>query len=189
MQIGVILVVAAVVFGLCYLIDKGFAKLFRSQAEHQSGKAVRLNKRYGSIGIILVVLGVAAIFMGISSDWILIVGGAIVAVMGVCLVVYYMGFGIFYDNDTCLLTTMKSGSRTYHYRDIQSQQLYNNQGHLLIELYLSDGRAAQIQSAMPGALAFMDHAFGAWCRQTGKQPEDCPYYDPENCCWFPPVEG
>lgn len=189
MQFVVILLVAAVVFGLCYLIDKGFAKLFRSQAEHKTGKAVRLNKRYGSIGIILVVLGIAAIFMGIGGDWVLIAGGAVVAAMGVGLVVYYMTFGVFYDTDTFILTTIKNGSHTYHYRDIQNQQLYNNQGHLLIELYLSDGRAAQIQSTMPGALDFMDHAFRAWCRQTGRTEADCPWYDPANCCWFPPVEG
>lgn len=189
MQIAIYILVAAVVFSLCYLVDKGFTKIFRSQAEHQSGKAVRLNKRYGSFGLILAVLGIAAVFMGLSGDWVLVVGGGIVIVMGLCLVVYYMSFGIFYDTDTFILTTIKGGSRTYHYRDIQAQQLYNNQGHLLIELYLSDGRVAQVQGTMPGAYDFMDHAFAAWCRQTGKTQADCPHYDPANSCWFPPVEG
>ena len=59
----------------------------------------------------------------------------------------------------------------------------------LIELYLSDGRAVQVQGTMEGAYAFMDHAFSAWLKQTGRTREDCPFYDPQNSCWFPPVEA
>lgn len=188
MQFVVILLVAAAVFGVCYLIDKGFTKLFRSQAEHKSGKAVRLHKRYASIGIIMLVLGLAAIFMALGEDWVLVVGGAIVMAMGVGLIVYYMTFGVFYDTDSFIFTNIKNGSRTYHYSDIKNQQLYNNQGHLLIELQFADGKAAQLQANMPGVLDFMDHAFRAWCRQTGKTEADCPWYDAANCCWFPPVE-
>ena len=53
-----ILLVAAAVFGVCFLVDKAFAKLFRSKAQHRSGKAVRANKRYGLFGVILLVLGI-----------------------------------------------------------------------------------------------------------------------------------
>ena len=49
MEYILILIVAALVFGICFLIDKGFTKLFRSQAEHMSGTAVRLSKRYGDL--------------------------------------------------------------------------------------------------------------------------------------------
>ena len=41
------LLIAGIIFGLCYLVDKAFAKLFRSKAQHRSGLAVRANKRYG----------------------------------------------------------------------------------------------------------------------------------------------
>lgn len=184
-----IIIVAAVVFGICFLVDKGFQKLFRNQAEHMSGKAVRLNKRYAAFGVIMLVLGVAAIFAGLSNGTVLIVGGVLVILMGVGLVVYYMSYGIFYDTDSFIFTSLGKGSITYYYRDIQNQQLYNNQGHLLIELYMSDGRAIQIQSGMEGAFDFMDHAYAAWLRQTGRREEDCPFHDPANCCWFPPAEG
>ena len=63
MDFLIVIAVMAAAFGLFFLIDKGFTKLFRSQAQHFSGKAVRLSKRYGSIGIILVGLGIAAIFI------------------------------------------------------------------------------------------------------------------------------
>ena len=102
MEFVAVIVVAAAVFGLCYLIDKGFTKLFRSQAQHRSGMSVRLNKRYGSIGLLLAVLGVAAVFAGINSGegWILPAGGGIIIVTGAFLVAYYIAYGVFYDENS-----------------------------------------------------------------------------------------
>ena len=189
MEIALVLLVAALVFGVCFLVDKGFKKLFRSQAEHMSGKAVRLNKRYGSLGLIIGVIGLAAVFSGLSGNWLMIVGGCILIVLSVCLVVYYMTYGIFYDTDSFIFNSFGKRRRKYYYRDIQNQQLYNNQGHLLIELYMADGKSVQLQSGMEGCFDFMDYAYAAWLRQTGRQEKDCPFHDPANSCWFPPVEG
>jgi hypothetical protein len=187
MGIVTILIICALVFGVCFLIDKGFTKLFRSQAQHFSGKAVRLNRRYGSIGLLIAVVGLIGLFMGLPEDWVLIVGGALVVLMGIGLVVYYMGYGVFYDENSFLFMTLGKQTKTYYYNAIRAQQLYNNQGHLLIELHMSDGNVIQLQSTMNGCYEFMDHAFAAWLKQTGKKKEDCPYYDPDNSCWFPPV--
>lgn len=189
MEFVAVIIVAAVVFGVCFLVDKGFTKLFRSQAQHMSGLAVRLSKRYGSIGLVIAVIGLAAIFMGLTKDWVLIAGGAIMVVMGVGLVVYYMSYGVFYDENSFIFMTFGKPNVTYYYKDITAQQLYNNQGHLLIELYMKDGTTIQLQSTMNGCYDFMDHAFYAWLRQTGRTQESCTFYDPQNSCWFPPVGG
>ena len=183
-----VIILAAVVFGICFLVDKGFTKLFRSQAQHASGTAVRLSKRYGSIGLIVAVIGLAAVFTGLKEGWVLIAGGAIMLATGIGLVVYYMSYAVFYDEDSFLFTTIGKRAKTYYYRDIKQQQLYNNQGHLLIELHMADGDTVQLQSTMHGYDKFMDHAFEAWLEQTGKTKEDCPFHDPEKSCWFPPVE-
>lgn len=183
-----VLIVAALVFGVCFLIDKGFTKLFRSQAQHHTGLSVRLNKRYATIGLVLIVLGVAAVFAGIGESVLLIVGGGFIAVIGIGLVVYYMTFGVFYDADTFLLTTFGKKSKAYEYRDIRCQQLYNNYGQTVIELHMTDGRTVHLQPAMPGAYDFLDKAFSAWCRQRGIREEDCQFHDTDNSCWFPPVE-
>ena len=191
MEYLAVIIVAAAVFGVCFLVDKAFTKLFRSQAQHRSGLAVRLNKRYGSIGLIIAVLGVAAVFLGLGGQegWVLPAGGGVLIVVGIGLVVYYMTFGVFYDADSFILTRFGKSSVTYMYKDIQSQQLFNNQGHTLIELYLTDGDTLQLQSNMTDVYPFLDHAFEAWCRQTGRKVEECSFYDPSNSCWFPPVEG
>ena len=184
-----ILIVAALVFGVCFMIDKGFTKLFRSQAQHYSGLSVRLNKKYGAFGLILFVLGLAAIFTGLNESLLLIIGGAFVAVVGVGLVVYYMTFGVFYDEETFLLTTFGKKSKAYRYSEISGQQLYNSYGQIVIELHMTDGRTVQLQAAMPGVYPFLDKAFSAWCRQRDIREEDCQFHDTDNSCWFPSVEG
>ena len=72
MEIIPIVLVAAAVFGVCYLVDKAFTKKFRSQAQHMSGMAVRANKRYGVFGVVLTILGILAICVGITDGPVLI---------------------------------------------------------------------------------------------------------------------
>ena len=104
MQFVIVLLIAAAVFGVCYLVDKGFSKAFRGKAQHRSGMAVRANKRFGVFGVVLTVLGVMAFCIGIGDGPVLIVGGLIVFAMGVFLAVYYLSFGIFYDGESFLMS-------------------------------------------------------------------------------------
>lgn len=176
-------------FALCFAVDKGFTKIFRGKKQHQSGLSVKLNKKYGLVGILLTVLGIGALIAGIREDsGLLMVGGPVVSLMGVGLLVYYMSFGIFYDDDSFILTTFGNKSMTYRYAEIKAQQLYNAYGAIVIELHLTDGRAVQLHASMEGAYAFMDKAFFRWLEQTGRMQEECDFFDPQNSCWFPPVE-
>lgn len=184
-----IILTAAATFGLCFLVDKGFTKIFRGEVQHTSGLSVRLSKRYGSFGVILTVVGLAALFAGLNGEKLLIIGGPVVMLVGIGLVVYYMTFGIFYDDDSFILTTFGKRSTTYRYSQIQGQLLYNASGNILVELHMTDGRTVPVQSNMTGSDAFLDAAFAAWCRQTGYSPEDCEFHDPDNSLWFPMMEG
>lgn len=186
MGILYILVIAAVVFGICFVIDKLFTKVFRSKQQHTSGLAVRCSKKYGSIGLLIGILGIAAIFAG---GTLMLVCGILLILCSAALVTYYLTFGIFYDEDAFVYTRFGKKSITYRYRDILSQQLYNSAGNIVIELHMADGKAVQLQSAMDGVYPFLDKAFTLWLRQTGRKQEDCPFYDPQNSCWFPPAEG
>ena len=189
MQIFAILILAALVFGICYLIDKGFQKTFRNKPQHKSGLSIRPNKRYATFGIILTILGLAALFSSADSI-VLLVGGILILVMAIGLIVYYMTFGIYYDEDTFLYTTFGKKSMEYRYQDIKSQQLYVIQGgNVVIELHMADGKAVSVQSAMLGVYAFLDTAFAGWCRQKGINSDDCSFYDPANSCWFPTEEN
>ena len=188
-QLIPIALIAAVIFGICYLIDKAFAKLFRSKAQHRSGKAVRANKRYGVFGVILTVLGIMAIFVGTTDGPVLIWGGIIVLLMGIALAVYYLSFGIFYDGESLLLQRFGKKSLTYMYKDIIGQKLYLIQGgNIVVELHMADGSAVSVQSSFDGVYPFLDTAFAGWCLQTGRDPESCSFHDPSQSLWFPTVE-
>lgn len=186
---GAVILIIAGVFLLCYLADKGFTKLFRGKVQHQSGKSVRLSKRYGSIGLILFAFGLAAVFMGINNaEWVLAGGACLLVLGGIALVIAYMSFGIYYDEDSFILSKFGKPSVTYYFKDIRSQQLYLASGNVVVELHMADGSHFQVHTGMTGMYTFMDDAFAAWLQLTGRTQADCPWYDVENSCWFPPYE-
>ena len=181
--------VAAVIFGICFLVDKAFSKLFRSKAQHRSGMAVRANKRYGLFGVVLIVLGILAVCVGFSDGPVLIWGGIIVLMMGIALTVYYLSFGIFYDGESLLLQRFGKKDVTYYFRDILGQKLYLIQGgNIVVELHMADGSTVSVQSSFEGVYPFLDTAFAGWCLQTGRDPQSCDFHNPSQSLWFPTVE-
>lgn len=188
-QFIAIILVAAVVFGICYLVDKAFAKAFRSKAQHKSGMAVRLTKRYGLFGVIFSALGIMAVCVGVTDGWVLTAGGIIILILGICLSVYYLTFGIFYDGESFLQSRFGKQDVTYYYKDIVGQKLYVVQGgNIIVELHMKDGSTVSLQSTMDGVYPFLDTAFAAWCLQTGRDPQSCDFHDPSQSLWFPTVE-
>ena len=183
-----ILLFAAVIFGICRVVDVYFTKAFRSKAQHRSGLAVRVSKMYGIMGIALTILGVLAIVVS-EGGLLLLVGGIIVLAMGVGLAAHYLTKGIFYDSETFLISGFGKKDILHRYGDIREQRLYIVQGgNVIIELHMADGSAVSIHTSMEGAYPFLDHAFNAWCRQTDQDPEDCTFHDPGNHLWFPNEE-
>lgn len=186
MQLITALIVAALVFALCFLVDKGFTRIFRSQKQHASGTAVRAGKKYGIFGILFTMVGILAIVNWSSQGAILLAGGILAALIGVFLCAYYLSFGIFYDEDSFLLSSLGKKSVSYQFRDIRSQQLFAvSGGSVVIELTLADGKTVSLQSGMEGVYPFLDTAFLGWCRQTGHDPEQCGFHDPSKSWWFP----
>lgn len=186
-----IIIVAVLTFAALFLIDKGFTKVFRGKAQHKTGLAVRLPKRNGVAGIILTALGVAALLTDFEeSKRLMLFSGIVVVILGIGLIVYYMTFGLFYDEDSFIVTTFGKKSVTYRFSDIKEQQLYTTTGgSTIVELHMTDGRAVSLQSTMEGVYPFLDKAFYRWCEQKGIDPDSCDFHNPDNSCWFPPVEG
>ena len=186
MQIIPILLVAAIVFGICRLVDKAFTNKFRSKAQHMSGLAVRANKMYGIFGVVLLAVGVMAIAVGIAQSILLLLGGIVVLLMGAGLAAHYLVFGIFYDGETFLVSSLRKKSHVHSYREIREQRLYVLQGgSVLVELYLEDGTSVSLQSTLDGVYPFLDTAFAGWCIQKGIDPQSCDFHDPSKHWWFP----
>lgn len=184
------ILVAAMTFGVLFLVDKGFTRIFRSQAQHHSGTAVRLKKGYGIGAVLLCLLAVLALMQYISAgERIVLLGSVLTGAVGVGLGVYYVSTGIFYDDESFLYTAFGRKSVTYRYRDITGQKLYQLQGgSYLVELYMADRRTVPVQTSMAGAYDFLDKAAHARFRQLGIDSFACAWFDEENSCWFPPVE-
>ena len=186
MQAIVIIVVAALVFALCWGVDKLFTGLFRSKAQHRSGLAVRASKRYGIFGVMFSVLGILGIVTGAAGEDILTYAGIVVLLMGLGLAVHYLSFGIFYDGESFLVCRFGKKSQEHRYEEIVSQKLYVlTGGSIVIELTLKDGSAVSLQSTMDGVYPFMDTAFAGWCLETGHEMDKCDFYDPSKSWWFP----
>ena len=183
------ILIAAVVFGACRVIDLLFTSAFRSKAQHQSGMSVRVSKHYGIFGVGLTVLGVLAIGLGVTGGIALASGGVVVLIMGIGLAVYYLTHGIFYDGESFLVATFRKDDRVYQFQDIQEQRLYLVQGgHIIIELYMNDGTSVSLQTSMDGVYLFLDTAFAGWCLQKGIDPATCDFHDPSKNWWFPHEE-
>ena len=184
-----ILIIAALVFAVCFLVDRAFTKLFRSKAQHRSGMAIRASKRYGIFGVMFSVLGILGIITGITGEKVLTWAGLVVLLMGIALAVHYLSFGIFYDGESFLLCRFGRKSQEHRYDEIVSQKLYVlTGGSTVIELTLKDGSTVSVQSTMDGVYPFMDTAFAGWCMETGRKMEDCDFYDPSKSWWFPHEE-
>ena len=189
MQLVMTLLIAAAVFGVCFLVDKTFTKLFRSKAQHRSGLAVRAPKRYGVFGTGLTVLGILSITAGVTQGKILLYGGIFVLLIGIYLVGYYLGYGIFYDGESMLVSEFCKKSRSYLFADVVGQKLYVvTGGNVVIELHMKDGSTVSVQSSMDGVYPFLDTAFAGWCLAAGRDPQSCDFHDPSKSLWFPTVE-
>ena len=186
MQAIAIIIIAALVFLICRLVDKIFMKLFRSKAQHRSGLAVRASKRYGIFGVMFSVLGILGIISGTAGESVLTWAGILVLLMGIGLAVHYLSFGIFYNGESFLLCRFGRKSQEHRFDEIVSQKLYVlTGGSTLIELTLKDGSTVSVQSTMDGVYPFMDTAFAGWCMETGHKMEECSFYDPSKSWWFP----
>ena len=183
-----LLILAAVTFGLCFLADKGFQSLFRNAPQHMDGRSVRLHRWVGLAGLVVVLLGVFGIMAGIPSDWVLMLGGGLLTVIGLALCVYYLSFGIYYDDKSFVHMSFGKKRTTFLFGQIVAQQLYITQGKVLVELHMEDGRTVQLQAGLTGRDEFLEQAFTGWLKQKGLRKEECDFYDPDNSCWFPPLE-
>ena len=189
MEILFMILFGGAVFGLCFLADFLFKKLFRNKKEHRSGRSVRLSKRYGAFGALILTLGVAAIFAWFGgTSWVLGAGGGLMVVVGIGLIVYYLAFGVYYDEDGFLYNSFGKRGKTYEYGEILGQKLYTASGNIIVELHMKDGNTVAIQAAMEGPYDFLDEAFAGWCRQTEHDPNNCEFHDPSNSQWFPEME-
>lgn len=184
------LIVAALVFGLCFAVDKGISKLLSKNPLRKSEKSVRLHKKYGVFSILLMVLGAVVMVNCNAFDenpTLMLLAGAFCLLLGAGIGLYYMSYGFFYDDQEFVVTGLGKRQRRYRFSQIAAQQLYTARGTVTVELHMTDGSTVTLQPGLQGTYDFLEDAFRSWCRQKGLKPENCGFYDPDNSCYFPPA--
>ena len=91
------MLLCAVVFLACFLIDKLFALIFPKSKTEKSGNVVRLPRRNAIAGVLLIFvpLTVLLFFIPEGGDTLMTVGCVIAIVLGVILLVNYLSFAIY----------------------------------------------------------------------------------------------
>lgn len=173
----------AVIFGLVALVDFVFGKLFPRLKAPKTAKAVRMPRYSFILGILIVVLGIMGLLFYTEADWFLRIGMVVAMAMGLYMTVNYIAFGIFYDEDGFTYRTLTKKAVAYRYGDITGQRSFLARSGLNISLLLGE-QEIPLNGSMKGLSDFMNCAFFAWCRQTGRDPDEQDY-DPTTLRYFP----
>jgi hypothetical protein len=141
--------------------------------------------RYSLIlGLIIGMLGLMGVlYVPRAQERFLWFGCWIVLVMGVYLLVNFFWAGIFYDEDGFTYRPFPKKAKRYRYDQITGQRTFISKSGWNSNLY-ANGEEIQLYAAMQGVSDFLNHAFFAWCRQTGTDP-DTVENDPHNLIFFP----
>lgn len=176
----------AVIFGLVALVDLVLGKLFPKSKTRQQGKAVRAPRYSFILGILITLLCIIGLLFYTDADPFLRGGMISAMVLGIYMVVNYIRFGIFYDDEGFEYRTLTKQSRYYRYGDITGQRSFLARSGLNVSL-LAKGDEIPLNGAMQGVAEFMSHAFFAWCRETERNP-DAMEFDPSTLSYFPTPE-
>lgn len=185
-----VIIVAAITFAVLFGLDKLFGKIFRGKQQHKSGLSVKLPKRYAIVSLLLCLLGILVLMQLFNGfDRLMLFAGIVVLLMGIGFGAYYLGFGIYYDDESFVYSNFGKPSVTYRYADIDAQQLFvTTGGSILVDLFMNDGKCVGLQSTMQGVYPFLDKACHARFRQLGINSAECEWFNESESRWFPPKE-
>lgn len=167
----------ACIFGLCFLVDR---LVSRGKSREPAQNTVRQPRRAFVIGVVLLVAGVAcALFVPGGLG---LIGGIVIALLGAVLILSFFSFAIDYDGEGFTVRGLRTSNR-YRYAQIRGEQAVATRGGIHVMLFVGDS-SVELSEAMQGARAFLSHAYYAYCRQKGVEPEDSPPPAPEALVWF-----
>lgn len=184
-----LLIICAVVFLLCFLIDLLLKKLFPKEAIEKGKQVVRLPRRGAIFGVILVFTALV-VFVRIlpqKMDTLLLIGGIAALLLGAVLLVNYCSFAIYYDEETFLYKDFRHKKTLYHYSQIRGQRSMLTRSGVNTLLFVGE-ESLQLYSAMQGLDSFLNKAFFRWCAVKGIDP-DSVENNPAMLTYFPDPEG
>ena len=184
-----LLIICAVVFLICFLIDLLLKKLFPKEAIEKGKQVVRLPRRGAIFGVILAFTALV-VFVRIlpqKMDTLLLIGGIAALLLGAVLLVNYCSFAIYYDEETFLYKDFRHKKTLYHYSQIRGQRSMLTRSGVNTLLFVGE-ESLQLYSAMQGLDSVLNKAFFRWCAVKGIDP-DSVENNPAMLTYFPDPEG
>ena len=166
-----VLIVCAVVFLVCFLIDSLLKLLFPKSRLEKSKQVVRPPRRSAVIGVILTFAGAAMLvkLLPEKGDLLFILGSIVAVIFGVILLCTYFSFVIYYDDEGFLYKAWGHGKQEFRYSQIRGQRSLLTRGGVNTILFVGE-EEINLYSAMQNLNAFLSKAFFKWCAAKGIDP-------------------
>lgn len=177
----------ALVFGLCFLVDKLWQRFVKNADFDQS--KVRLARSNIVFGTLLAVFGlVLLLFVAPEQGGIWWFMTAVILLVGLFLLANYCLTGIDYNEMGFTYRRLGHRLQSFSYDQICGQRTFANRAGINVLLYAGD-EEIYLYASMKGTQAFLSTAFNGWCAAHGIDPEQVSPPNPENMIWFnEPVE-
>ena len=135
-----VLIVCAVVFLVCFLIDSLLKLLFPKSRLEKSKQVVRPPRRSAVIGVILTFAGAAMLvkLLPEKGDLLFILGSIVAVIFGVILLCTYFSFVIYYDDEGFLYKAWGHGKQEFRYSQIRGQRSLLTRGGVNTILFVGD---------------------------------------------------
>ena len=176
-------------FGVCFLVDKLIQRRKQYKPADTDPNRVRLPRINNILGLLLAVGGFALTMFIAPIEggiwWVLSIGAMLI---GLFLLVNYIGTGIDYDEAGFTYKRLFRSSLTFTYDQIKGQRTFANRAGINVLLYVDD-EEVYLYSILRGTRGFMETAFNGWCRARGIDPDAISPLNPDAMIWFnEPVE-
>ena len=184
-----VLIVCAVVFLVCFLIDTLLKLIFPKSRLEKSKQVVRPPRRSAVIGVILTFAGAAMLvkLLPEKSDVLFLIGSIVAVIFGVILLCTYFSIAIYYDDEGFLYKAWGHGKKEFRYSQIRGQRSLLTRGGVNTILFVGD-EEINLYSAMQNLNAFLSKAFFKWCAARGIDP-DSVENNPRMATYFPDLDG
>ena len=189
MKYVLLLIFCALVFLVCFLVDRLLQKLFPKHELEKSKSVVRPPQKSATFGVLLVFIPLMALlfWMPEGGDALLTVCCVGAMIMGAFLLYTYFSVAIYYGENSFLYKTLRGGKKEYRYADIRGQRSLMTRGGINTILFVG-GDELNLYSAMQNLNPFLKTAFFRWCEAKHIDP-DSVENNPRMFTWFPDPDG
>lgn len=165
-----VLIVCAVVFLICFLIDTLFKVIFPKSKLEKSKQVVRPPRKSAVAGVILTFAGVAVLIKNLAGtpDTLFLIGSIVAIIFGVILLCTYFSVVIYFDDEGFLYKAWGHGKKEFRYSQIRGQRSLLTRGGVNTILFVGD-EEINLYSAMQNLNAFLSKAF-SMVRRKGHRP-------------------